>query len=112
MSDDQWSEGKYQYYSGLLHELDLEANGQLDRPLVTRESIWVTAAGRRIPVYDLEDGHLLNIIRCFRDKSPHGTKVYPRDPVRRREWLNVLANEAYSRGLTLEEVDEKDPVHE
>lgn len=112
MSDDDYSEGEYQYYSGLIQELDLEANGQLDRAIVTRDSIWVTADGRRTPVYGLEDSHLLNIIRCFRDKSPHGTKVFPVDPIRRREWLNVLANEAYARGLTIEEVDEKDPVHE
>lgn len=69
-------------------------------------------AGKRIPVHELEDSHLLNIIRCFRNKSPHDTQVFPRDAVQRREWLNMLANEAYSRGLNLEEVDEKDPVHE
>jgi hypothetical protein len=91
---------------------DSELGQHENREPITPDSVWMTAKGDRIRVRDLEDGHLLNIIRCFRNKSPHGTQVYPRDPVYRREWLNVLANEAYSRGLTLEEPDEKDPVHE
>jgi len=84
----------------------------MDDVLLTSDLIWRTAQGKRIAVRDLENDHLLNIIKCFRNKSPHGTQVWPSDSVRRREWLNLLANEAYSRGLSLEEVDEKDPVHE
>jgi len=79
---------------------------------ITRDSIWRTAAGKRIAVKDLKDSHLLNIIRCFRNMSPHGTKVFPTDPVQRRLWVNVLSNEAYHRGLSLEELTENEPVHE
>jgi hypothetical protein len=79
---------------------------------VTRESWWRTADGRRVQVKNLENAHLLNIIRCLRDMSPLGTKVAPTDPVRRREWVNVLANEAYSRGLRLDELTEGEPIHE
>lgn len=104
MSDDGPSMGEYEEMWGILHEIP--------EPTLTRDSLWTTARGERIPVHALKDSHLLNIIRCFRGKSPKGTQVAPRNPVRRREWLNLLANEAYSRGLTLEEVDEKDPTHE
>lgn len=79
---------------------------------ITRDSIWVTAEGRRIAVKDLEDSHLLNIIRCFRDMSPHGTKVAPLDVEGRMRWVNALANEAYARGLRLDDVAEGEPVHE
>lgn len=79
---------------------------------ITRESIWTTATGKRIAVKDLEDSHLLNIIRCFRAMSPHGTKVAPTNKARRRAWVNALANEAYARGLSLDELTEKEPVHE
>ena len=48
---------------------------------------------------DMDDRHLLNTIRVFRNKSPIGT-VVTCDAVRRREWLNVMANEAYARGLS------------
>ena len=52
---------------------------------ITRESIWRTQTGKRIAVKDLSDSHLLNIIRCFREMSPLGTKVAPSvGPDRRR----------------------------
>lgn len=79
---------------------------------ITRDSIWRTATGRRIAIKDLEDSHLLAIIRCFRGMSPEGTKVNPTYPPRRMEMVNVLANEAYSRGLKLDDVTETEPVHE
>ena len=60
---------------------------------------------------DMDDRHLLNTIRVFRNKSPIGT-VVTCDAVRRREWLNVMANEAYARGLSIDPVDDKDPIHE
>jgi hypothetical protein len=80
--------------------------------VLSRESYWTTREGIRIHIYDLEDSHLLNIIRCLRGKSPEGTTMMTWDPIRKRDWLNVLANEVYRRGLTIEELDEKDPVHE
>jgi hypothetical protein len=59
----------------------------------------------------MTDSHLLNTIRVLRGKSPIGT-TFKCDDVLRREWLNVMANEAYARGLKIDDVDEKDPVHE
>lgn len=79
---------------------------------VTRDSIWRTKDGRLVAIKDMQDSHLLNVIRCFRDMSPHGTKVVAGDAARRRQWVNALANEAYRRGLSLDELTEKEPVHE
>jgi hypothetical protein len=59
----------------------------------TRESLWRTMDGRVLAVKDMEDSHILNIIRCIRGMSPEGTKVNCGGPTRRREWLNMLANE-------------------
>jgi len=82
------------------------------RPEITRESLWHTADGRVIKIKDLEDQHLLNIIRCFRNMSPEGTRVYPESPTARRNWVNALANEAYRRGLKVDDLAEGEPVHE
>lgn len=79
---------------------------------ITREHIWTTATGERIAIKDLKDSHLLNIIRCFRGISLLGTKVAPRDPEGRMRWVNALANEAYRRGLKLDDAVEEEPVHE
>lgn len=92
--------------------IEQQIGDEFARPQVTRESIWTTATGRRVAIKDMEDSHLLNIIRCFRDMSPHGTRVAPTDPAMRRHWVNALANEAYRRGLTLEEPAAGEPVHE
>lgn len=86
-------------------------DGQHDEEPLTADSIWVTRDKQRISVRQMTDSHLLNTIRVLRGKSPIGTRFIT-DPVRRRAWLNVMANEVYARGLTLEEVDEKDPLHE
>lgn len=86
--------------------------GEIIHGEVTRESIWRTMDGQRIAVKDLADSHLLNIIRCFRNLSPHGTRVMPNAPTRRRQWLNMLANEAYARGLKLDDLTEDEPAHE
>ena len=80
--------------------------------VITRDTLWCTATGRILAIKDMEDSHLLNCIRCFRGKSPEGTRVTPTDPVVRMEYLNVMANEAYRRGLALDPVDEDDPIHE
>lgn len=79
---------------------------------ITRDTLWRTAGGRVLAIKDMEDGHILNIIRCLRDMSPQGTQVCAGDLARRREWLNVLANEAYARGLQLDPLIEGEPVHE
>lgn len=84
---------------------------QDDLEPLSRESIWTTKDKQRIPVYQMKDSHLLNTIRVLQGKSPLGT-TWSGDAICRREWLNVMANEAYARGLTIEEVDKKDPVHE
>lgn len=78
---------------------------------ITRDSEWVTRDKKRVPICKMDDSHLLNTIRVLRGKSPVGT-TWSGDSVRRREWLNAMANEAYARGLQIEEVDDKDPVHE
>lgn len=77
----------------------------------TSDSIWTTSDGMRVAIRDMSNSHLLNTIRVLRGKSPVGTKFHT-DDVRRRQWINAMANEAYARGLTLEEPDEKDPLHE
>lgn len=98
------SMGEYEEMWGLLHEMEAA-------PILTRESYWRTKDGKKVQVGLMEDSHLLNTITMLRGRSPIGTKFTTSD-VRRRMWLNVMANEAYSRGLTIPEVDEKDPVHE
>lgn len=83
-------------------------NGTLPR---SRDSIWKTKEGQLVRIREMTDHHLLCTIRVLRGKSPHGTRFIC-GVVVRREWLNAMANEAYSRGLSLDEVDERDPVHE
>jgi hypothetical protein len=75
------------------------------------EPVWVTREKRRIPVREMGDNHLLHTITMLRGKSPIGTRFICEDVVRRR-WLNILANEAYDRGLAIDALDGKDPVHE
>lgn len=67
---------------------------------LSRESIWRCMDGRRVAIKDMTDSHLLNTIRVLDDRSPVGT-VYKCTPERRRQYLNVMANEAYRRGLEL-----------
>lgn len=103
---DGMSEGEYQEMMGLIDNA-----GQEDREPIDQDSVWVTREKQHIPIYKMTDHHLLSTIRVLRGKSPLGT-TWKGDNVRRRGWLNAMANEAYSRGLTIEDVDEKDPVHE
>lgn len=86
-------------------------DGQHDPEPITRDSVWVTKDRQHVPISEMTNSHLLNTIRVLRGKSPSGT-TWSGDAVHRRGWLNAMANEAYSRGLSIEEVDEKDPVHE
>lgn len=90
-----------------------EAYGLLDgdEELITRDSIWTARNGQRIAIRDMTDSHLLNAIRVLRNMSPIGTTFKTTD-VRRRMWVNAMANEAYARGLWLDELIEKEPVHE
>ena len=67
---------------------------------LSRESIWCCMGGRLVVIKDMSDSHLLNTIRVLDGRSPIGT-TFKCDPVRRREYLNVMANEAYRRGLEL-----------
>jgi hypothetical protein len=78
---------------------------------ITRETFWRCQDGRYVPIKDMEDSHLLRTIRVLRGMSPIGT-TFKTDSVRRRNWLNAMANEAYSRGLELDGIRESDPVHE
>ena len=97
---------------------DSDLNGQAwyltgwdgEPPEITRETEWRTREGRRVRIADMDDHHLLATIRVLRGKSPIGTTVTV-DDVRRRDWINAMANEVYRR-LTLEEPDDADPIHE
>lgn len=80
-------------------------------PSMNRESVWKTKDGQLIAIKDMHDSHLLNTIRVLRDRSPIGTKFTCTD-VRRRSWVNAMANEAYLRGLTIDDLTEGEPVHE
>ena len=88
-----------------------DGEGNLDPEPPNRDSIWTTSSKKRLPISAMDDHHLLATIHVLRGKSPIGT-VWNGDLIRRRGWLNAMANEAYSRGLTIPEVDEKDPIHE
>jgi hypothetical protein len=78
---------------------------------ITRDSLWRTATGELVAVKDMTDSHLLNLVRVFRNMSPIGTTLKALRADRMR-WVNALANEAYARGLTLDELMEGEPVHE
>lgn len=78
---------------------------------ITRDSIWTTRTGERIAVKNMTDSHILNTLRVLREMSPIGTK-FKTSAVRRRQWVNALANEAYTRSLTLDDIVKGEPVHE
>lgn len=82
-----------------------------DNELITRDSIWRTQDHHRVAIKDMDDKHLLNTIRVLRDMSPLKTK-FRTSAVRRRNWINAMANEAYSRGLILDELQPTELVHE
>lgn len=81
---------------------------------ITRETEWLTQDKRRIRICDMGNRHLLNTIRVLRNMSPIGTKFAGTD-VRRRQWLNAMATEAYLRHLKIDELtpeEEKETKHE
>lgn len=71
------------------------------------DSIWTCKDGRRIPIGQMGNDHLLRTIRVLRGKSPIGTK-FKTSPERRRKWLNAMANEAYERGLQIDPLTEEE----
>lgn len=82
--------------------------GGLPEPLeFTRDSQWRTKEGRFVRIRNMTDQHLLNTIRVLRDMSPIKTK-FKTTPERRRRWLNVMANEAYERGLQIDPLTEEE----
>ena len=115
-SKDHVSEGWYQEYCGdpldddmagyeglrELHEqqIDIAAAATEGGPL-SRESPWRCKDGAVVFVKDMTDGHLLNTIRVLQGKSPHGT-TYRTTEECRKEWTQVMCNEAYRRGLSVE----------
>ena len=78
---------------------------------ITSTTEWTCADQRRVRICDMTDQHLLNTIRVLRRMSPLGT-IFRTTPERRRQWVNAMANEAYARGLTLDALQEHEPVHE
>lgn len=72
---------------------------------ITRDTAWRTRDGRLVAIRDMTDQHLLNTIRVLRRRSPIGT-AFKTSGVRRRRWINAMANEAYERGLSLDELGE------
>ena len=94
--------GRYTSEIYSLHEqqIDLAAAATQGGPL-SRESPWRCKDGAVVFVKDMTDGHLLNTIRVLQGKSPHGT-TYKTTEERRKEWTQVMCNEAYRRGLSVE----------
>jgi hypothetical protein len=78
---------------------------------ITRDSIWLMRNGQRVAIKNMKDDHLLNTIRVLRRMSPIGTQFVTSDE-RRRRWVNAMANEAYLRRLTIDELQLSEPVHE
>lgn len=84
--------------------------------LTVQDPIWRTKDGVDVAVSEMDDSHLLNTVRVLRGISPHGT-TFSTTLARRRRWVDVMANEAYRRGLKLdppteEELSGKGYVHE
>lgn len=79
---------------------------------MTRDSTWYTVYGEAVAIKNMSDDHLRNTIRVLRDISPVGIRFTTLDPVLRRDYLNVMANECYARGLGLDELTTSEPVHE
>lgn len=78
---------------------------------ITRDTLWYPMRGEPVRIKDMHDKHLLATIRVLRGMSPIGTRFRTPD-FRRRQWVNAMANEAYQRGLTLDELTSTEPVHE
>jgi hypothetical protein len=55
--------------------------------------VWTTLKGEKIPVSQMKDSHLLNVIRMLTQKQ--AAKATPRGA----KWLVVMTNEASKRGL-------------
>lgn len=64
----------------------------------TRDSRWTTKDKRQVPVREMDNKHLINTIRMLCGASPHGT-VWTGE--RSGEWLAVMAEEAFRRGLVV-----------
>jgi hypothetical protein len=114
---DEPSYGQYAEWDGLCEEAGMDdtmasyyaeqealaeatADGQVDAPPLSRESIWQCYDGTRLPIKDMETSHLLNTIRCLLGKSPHGT-VIKTGRHKRKHLIQVMCNEVYRRGETL-----------
>lgn len=79
----------------LLHDKQLEK----DHP-IHPEAKWLTKDKQEIPIKDLDDHHLLSIIKMLVDESPEGTQ-FRTTPKRRTQWLLVMLEEAEKRGLSI-----------
>ena len=73
---------------------------QVDYGDLDPNPLWTTMTRQRIPVKNMVDTHLLNIIRVLHGRSPIGTRWVGTDE-RRAWWIEVLTNEAKRRGLLL-----------
>jgi hypothetical protein len=64
-----------------------------------KDVAWTTREGVVIPIVDLADSHLVNIINMLNHQSPIGTR-YHTTAERRTMWLAIINAEAQRRGLS------------
>lgn len=74
---------------------------------MTCNRIWVSADGTRKPVHDLEDSHIVNIIRYLTYEnlmSMLKEELTPYLQARYKETIAAIEEEAIRRGMDLEEI--------
>lgn len=74
----------------------------LDKERAHANGIWITRDGRRIPIYQLEDAHLTNILRMLR-KGAEGERL-------RRNWIYLSADVPHGDAASLAFEDEQREV--
>ena len=81
-------------------ELSFEDYECLRDMLGPSRTVWVTKEGKRIPIVEMEDAHVINTILMLERKGKTASKSYP-----------SLLVEARKRNLPLDKVIERDIVN-